>query len=167
VKIILETDRLLIREFVEDDAEAFFAFNGDPVVMRYTGEPPSTSVDQVRQKIREYPDYRRHGYGRWAVVHKPDQQIVGFNGLKFLDDLQEVDLGYRFRADYWGRGIATESSEAILRFGFENLGLKRIIGLVLPDNTASIRVLEKVGMHRDGEVEFCGDQAQRWVVEAA
>ena len=167
MQTILETERLLLREFVEDDAEAFFAFNGDPVVMRYTGEPPSTSVDEVRNQIRDYPDYRSYGFGRWAVVYKPDQRVVGFNGLKFLEDLQEVDLGYRFRADYWGRGIATESSMAVLRYGFENLGLKRIIGLVLPGNAASIHVREKNGMHLGGEVDYCGDRAQRWVVESS
>ena len=164
MKTILETDRLLIREFVEEDAEAFFSFNGDSEVMRHTGEPPSTSVNQVRQMIRVYPDYRTHGYGRWAVVHKPDGLVVGFNGLKYLEDLCEVDLGYRLRVDYWGRGIATESSLEIVRYGFETLRLERIIGLVLPANTASIRVLEKVGMRYDGMIDYCGEQAQRWVL---
>jgi RimJ/RimL family protein N-acetyltransferase len=166
VKAIAETPRLLIREFVEDDAADFFAFNSDPRVMRYTGEPPSTSVDQVRQQIRDYPDYRKHGFGRWAVVFKPDGLIVGFNGLKYLDELQEVDLGYRFRSDYWGRGIATESSEAVLDYGFRELGLKRIIALVLPDNAASIHVLEKLGMSFEGMVNYCDDHAQRWVIES-
>jgi RimJ/RimL family protein N-acetyltransferase len=166
VKSILETERLLIREFVEDDAEAFFSFNSDPEVMRYTGEPPSTSVEHVRRQIRDYPDYRVHGYGRWAVVYKPHRQVVGFNGLKYLEELREIDLGFRLRTDFWGLGIATESSAEILRYGFENLGLKRIIGLVLPENTRSIRVLEKVGMRFDGLVDFCGDRAQRWVVES-
>jgi RimJ/RimL family protein N-acetyltransferase len=90
---------------------------------------------------------------------------VGFNGLKYLEDLREVDLGYRFRVDYWGRGIATESSTAVLQYGFETLGLDRIIGLVLPANTGSIRVLEKVGMHLDGTIEYFGEKAQRWVLE--
>ena len=165
MRLILETERLLIREFIEDDAEAFFSFNGDSEVMRYTGEAPSASVEQVRKQIRDYPDYRLRGYGRWAVVFKPDQRVVGFNGLKYLEELREVDLGYRFCTDYWGRGLATESSKAVLRYGFENLGLKRIIGLVLPENTASIRVLQKVGMRFEGMTDFCGECAQRWVVE--
>jgi len=164
VKTIVETERLLVREFIEEDAEAFFSFNADPEVMRFTGESPSTSVRQVRRLIREYPDYRTHGFGRWAVVYKPDQVVVGFNGLKYLEDLREVDLGYRLRVDYWGRGIATESSRAVLRYGFETLGLERIIGLVLPANTASIRVLKKVGMRFDGMIDSCGDRAQRWVL---
>jgi ribosomal-protein-alanine N-acetyltransferase len=162
---LIETERLLLREFVEDDAEAFHAFNSDPEVMRHTGEAPWESVAQARQMIRNYPDYRRHGYGRWAVVFKPDDRVVGFNGLKYLDDLDEVDLGYRFLPEYWGRGIATESSLAVVRHGFETLELARIIGLVLPENPGSIRVLEKVGMRYDAMVEHFGDQVQRWVLE--
>lgn len=165
MKRIVETDRLLVRELVERDAEAFFAFNSDPEVMRYTGEPPSESVEEVRRKIRDYPDYREHGYGRWAVVFKPDRRVVGFNGLKYLEDLGEVDLGYRFRSDYWGCGIATESSLAIVQYGFDTLGLRRIIGLVLPGNVGSIRVLEKVGMRYDGMTEYFGGSTQRWVLD--
>ena len=165
MKRIVETERLLIREFVEDDAEAFFAFNGDPEVMRYTGEPLTESVDQARRMIRDYSDYRERGYGRWAVVYKPDGRVVGFNGLKYLDDLDEVDLGYRFRTDYWGRGIATESSRAVVRYGFETLALDHIVGLVLPENTRSIRVLEKLGMTYTGMVDACNSRAQRWIVE--
>jgi RimJ/RimL family protein N-acetyltransferase len=163
-KTILETERLLVREFVEDDAEAFYAFNSDPEVMRYTGEPLSTSVGAVRELIRTYPDYRAHGYGRWAVVYKPDDRVIGFNGLKYLDDLCETDLGYRLHTEYWGRGIATESSMAIVRYGFDVLELDRIIGLTLPENTASIRVLQKVGMRLEGTVRYCGDDAQKWVI---
>lgn len=165
MNIVLETERLILREFVEDDAEAFHAFNSDPQVMRHTGEPPCESVAQARRMIRDYPDYRRHGYGRWAVVYKPDDRVVGFNGLKYLDDLDEVDLGYRLLSEYWGRGIATESSLAVVRHGFETLGLTRIIGLVLPENPGSIRVLEKLGMRYHGMVEFFGEQVQRWVLE--
>jgi RimJ/RimL family protein N-acetyltransferase len=114
--------------------------------------------------LRDYPDYRERGYGRWAVVYKPDDRIVGFNGLKYLDDLEEVDLGYRFRTDYWGRGIATESARAIVRYGFDALGLDHIIGLVLPENMRSIRVLEKLGMTYTGRVTAYGSTAQRWIL---
>lgn len=165
-RIILETDRLLLREFVEDDAGAFFAFNSDPEVMRYTGQDPTASVEEAGEMIRAYPDYEAHGYGRWAVVYKPDDRVVGFNGLKYLDDLEETDLGYRFLGEYWGRGIATESSLAIVRHGFEVLKLDHIIGLVLPENKASIRVLQKVGMHFEGMIPYCGADAERWVITA-
>ena len=164
-RFLIETDRLGLREFVEADAEAFHAFNSDPEVMRYTGEPLSESVDQARRAIRDYPDYRRHGYGRWAVVWKAERCVIGFNGLKYLDDLREVDLGYRFRSDCWGHGFATESSLAVVRYGFERLGMSRIIGLVMPENVGSIHVLEKVGMHYEGTVEYCGGSVQRWALD--
>lgn len=167
MKTILETDRLLIREFTQHDAEDFFAFNGDPEVMRFTGEAPTASVEQARRQILEYPDYRKYGYGRWAVVYKPDDRVVGFNGLKYLADLREVDLGYRLRLDYWGRGIATESSRAIVRHGFESLGLTRIIGLAMPENRASIHVLKKLGMRYEGTIDYCGARAERWVLTAS
>jgi RimJ/RimL family protein N-acetyltransferase len=164
VNRIAETDRLLLREFVEDDAEAFLAWNGDPEVMRYTGEPRSESVEQVRCMIRGYPDYGARGYGRWAVVYKPDDRVIGFNGLKYLGDLDETDLGFRFLADYWGRGIATESSLAVLRYGFDTLKLERVIGLVLPENGGSLRVLEKVGMCYEDIIDYCDDEVQRWSI---
>jgi RimJ/RimL family protein N-acetyltransferase len=165
VRRILETERLIVREFVEDDAEAFFAFNGDPEVMRFTGEEPIAGVEAAREALRSYPDYRERGYGRWAVVRKDDDRVIGFNGLKYLADLDEVDLGYRFRVDCWGRGYATESSRAILDHGFATLGLTRIIGLALPANLASIRVLEKVGMRFEGLCDYEGQRAQRWAIE--
>jgi len=162
---ILQTERLLVRELVESDAEAFHAFNSDPEVMRHTGEPLSRSVDEARQRLRAYPDYREHGYGRWGLERLADGRVVGFNGLKYLPELGETDLGYRLCRDVWGQGLATESSLAIVRHGFEVLGLERIIALVLEANVASIRVLEKVGMRRDGDVEIYGERAQRWVLE--
>jgi len=162
MKSITETDRLLIREFVPDDAEAFYAFNSDPEVMRHVGEPPSESVEQVREKILSYPDYRERGYGRWAVVHKADDRVIGFNGLKYLPEMDAVDLGYRFLKEYWGRGIATESSEAVLDYGFKQLKMDTIIGLAVPENHGSIRVLEKLGMRFTGMSDCLGLNAQRW-----
>jgi RimJ/RimL family protein N-acetyltransferase len=123
-------------------------------------------VDEARRRLREYPDYARYGFGRWGVVYKPDDRVIGFNGLKYLGDLEEVDLGYRFLPEYWGRGIATESSLAIVRYGFESLGLERIIALVLPDNTGSIRVLEKIGMRFERMIDYCCSSAQQWSIES-
>ncbi|MHC4994631.1 MAG: GNAT family N-acetyltransferase [Planctomycetota bacterium] len=82
-----------------------------------------------------------------------------------FDFLDSVDLGYRFFSEYWGRGLATEAGLASVRFGFEVLSLERIIGLVMPDNTASIRVLEKVGMRFECEVEDEGDWVYRYAIE--
>ena len=164
IRTITETDRLLIREFGPDDAEAFYAFNSDPEVMRHTGEPMSESVEQVREKIRSYPDYREHGYGRWAVVYKEDNRVIGFNGLKYLPEMDRIDIGYRFLPEYWGRGIATESSLAVLEYGFQVLRMDAIIGLVVPENQGSIQVLKKLGMVFRGMNDCLGLNAERWEI---
>lgn len=149
-----QTERLILRAFTPDDAATFFLLNSDPEVLRYTGEAPLESEEEARLRIEQYPDFDKHGFGRWACVYRPEMRVIGFAGLKMLEELGEVDLGYRLLTDYWGLGLATEASHACLRFGFETLDLDRIIGLVLPENAASIRVLKKVGMTLEGEIEY-------------
>jgi ribosomal-protein-alanine N-acetyltransferase len=157
-----ETERLVLRAFEPEDAEALFELRTDPEVTRYTGEPPPRSLDEVRREISAYPDFERYGFGRWACVYKPDRRIIGFAGLKFLEEIGEVDLGYRFLPTYWGRGLATEAATASIDFGFRTLGLEYIIGLVMHENTASIRVLEKVGMELEGPFEYFGEEVLRY-----
>jgi len=158
-----ETNRLEHRAFTVADAEAFFALNSNPDVMEFTGEPLLPSLDAARQDIANYPDFEDLGYGRWACVLKETQTIIGFCGLKYLPDLDEVDVGYRFLPRYWGQGLATEACVASLAFGFTTLCLDQIIGLVVPGNAASIRVLEKAGMQSDGEFVYDGTPALRYV----
>lgn len=160
-----ETKRLLHRAFGVEDADAFYALNGNPDVMRWTGEPPVESVESARIAIATYPDFDTVGYGRWACLLRETEQIIGFCGLKYLPELDEVDVGYRFLPEFWGQGFATEASAASIQFGFEILQIDRVIGLVLPDNAASIRVLEKVGMRLVGEREFAGRMALQYLIE--
>ena len=87
---------------------------------------------------------------------KGEETIFGFCGLKYLDELKAVDVGFRFLPQYWGKGFATEACQASVQFGFEVLGLRHIIAMVLPENLASIRVLEKVGMKPEGEILYEG-----------
>src|SRR5262249_37195029 len=99
-KIILETERLLLREFdEEDDIEPYYRLGSDPLVLRYVGDPTGglKSLDDARDVLRSRPiaDYRTHGYGRWACVLKATGEVIGFAGLKWLEDLRQVDLGYR------------------------------------------------------------------------
>jgi len=148
MSFIIETERLGMREFIPEDAEEFFALCTNPQVMKYIGgEDVPANVEAMREKIVAYPDYKRHGFGRWACIHKATGRMIGFTGLKRLDDFGgEVDLGYRFLPEFWGQGLATESGLPCIRYGFDDLGLDRIIGLALPENIASIRVLQKCGM---------------------
>ena len=103
-----ETARLQHRAFTLEDADAVFTLNSNPEVMRYTGEPMVKSVQEARQIILRHADFAEIGYGRWACVLKESQQVIGFCGLKYLDDLDTVDVGYRFLPEYWGQGLATD-----------------------------------------------------------
>lgn len=130
-----------------DDAEDLFRLHAHPDVQKYTGEPVVESIEEMERAIRERVDnYKKYGYGRWATFLKDGMQFVGWSGLAYLPEFDEIDLGYRFLPEYWGLGIATEASRAILKYGFKNLELNRIIAIALKENKASIRVMEKVGM---------------------
>ncbi len=161
------TKRLQLRAFEARDAEDFFRLNSHPDVIRFTGEPPLRSAEEAAAAIAAYPDWDQVGFGRWACILKETQRMIGFCGLKFLPEFAAVDLGYRFLPEYWGQGLATESSLAAVRFGFEVLQLEEIIGLVIPANTASVRVLEKVGLQPAGEVLYDGDQVLKFTLRRA
>jgi ribosomal-protein-alanine N-acetyltransferase len=166
MKVILETDRLLLREYVEDDAESFFKLNTDPEVVRFVPDKPLLNVEQARQTLIDHPiaDYRRYGFGRGACILKSTGEQIGFAGLKYLDELGEVDVAYRLLPAHWGQGLATEVALASVRYGFTALGLKRIIGLVMPKNIASVRVLEKTGLRYSGTVALWGHTFSRYVI---
>ena len=169
MKVILETDRLLLREYVEEDAEAFFKLNTDPEVLRFVPDLALLNVEQARQLLIDHPiaDYRKHGFGRGALIIKSTGEQIGFAGLKYLDELGEVDVAYRLMRTHWGLGLATEAALASVRYGFADLGLKRIIGLVMPENIASVRVLEKAGLRYTETISFWGHDFSKYVIEAS
>jgi ribosomal-protein-alanine N-acetyltransferase len=160
-----DTARLSLMAFEPPDAAAFYALNSSVKVMQYTGEPLMESVEAAEEAIRTYRDFDEVGYGRWACHFKRESRIIGFCGLKYLHERDEVDLGYRFLPEYWGQGLATEACLATLEFGFGTIGLSRIIALVLPENTASIRVAEKCGMQFEDEVAYEGQRVLLYAVE--
>lgn len=141
------SERLLLREMTPDDAADAYGLNNDPEVLRYTGDAPFATVAEAREFLAAYPDYRLHGFGRWAVVRRADHRWLGWCGLKRHAN-GEVDLGYRLLRMHWGQGYATEAARTCLELGFERYGLRTIIGRVVPAHTASIRVLEKLGAQR-------------------
>lgn len=145
-KVVIETERLLLREWEESDAIGFYEMNADAEVLKYTGDTPFDSIEDASKFIRDYAEYERHGYGRWAVVLKSDARFIGFCGLKMNEESQ-VDLGFRFIRKYWRQGYATEAAQACLDFGLNELGIKEIVGRAMPENVASIRVLQKIGMN--------------------
>jgi RimJ/RimL family protein N-acetyltransferase len=166
MKVILETDRLILREYVEEDAEAFFKLNSDPEVLRFVPDKLLLNVEQARQILVDHPiaDYRKYGFGRGACILKSTGEQIGFAGLKYLEEFSEVDVAFRLMRTHWGLGLATEAAIASVRFGFADLGLKRIIGLVMPENVASARVLEKTGLRYVETVMFLGSQFSKYVI---
>lgn len=145
-KLFIETERLLIRPFTIKDLEPAYKMNLDEEVSKYTGDGGVATKKEIERRINEdvFGDYEKHGYGRLAVELKGENKFIGFAGLKYLEDLKEVDLGYRFMKKFWGQGIATEAGKACIHFGFSTLNLDRIIAMVLPNNAGSIRVLDKL-----------------------
>lgn len=150
MKILIETERLFLRKITLDDKENMFRLHSDPDVQKYTGEPVVESIEEIENAIQtRINDYEKYGYGRWATVLKNGMQFVGWAGLAYLPEFDEIDLGYRFLPEHWGTGIATEASQAILTYGFGELKLKKIIAIAMKENKASIKVMEKVGMKFD------------------
>jgi [ribosomal protein S5]-alanine N-acetyltransferase len=148
MNIIIETERLLLRTFTINDAQLIYDLNLDPEVTRYTGDPLQ-DTDHALQVLENVilPQYALYNHGRWAVLVKPHLEFIGWCGLKTRPERDnETDIGYRFLKNSWGNGYATEAAFACLKYGFEKLGLRCIVGRAMPENVASIRVLEKCGM---------------------
>lgn len=154
MKVIIETERCCLREFSVDDAQSFYDLNADPEVVKYTGDGAFDSLGEAKSFLLNYNQYELHGFGRWAVIDKQTGEFLGWCGLKFLPQSGEVDLGYRFFRKYWNQGYATETANACIGYGFNNLGLSKIIGRSMKANVNSVSVLEKIGMTFKGKINF-------------
>lgn len=143
------TDRLLIRAFTTSDAEAIYAIHGDPVATRFmTGTlSPEASRANLEALIGRVDST---GYGPYAVELLDTAQVIGWAGIQQLPGERLIEVLFAFRADHWGRGYATESSRALLRVCFRELGLEEVVATVDPRNLASIAVLRKQGFVLDG-----------------
>lgn len=152
MNVIIETDRLLLRNFTEEDAPLLYELNLDPEVIKYTYDPIK-DIDHAQQILQRVilPQYALYNHGRWAVHLKPALEFIGWCGLKTRPEMNEIDLGYRFMKKFWGKDYATESAGACIKYAFEKLNLNRIVGRALPGNAASIKILEKCGMIYIGE----------------
>ena len=159
MSLILETDRLLLREFSPNDAKNLYNLNLNPKVIRYTGNSAFKSIDEAKKFLENYRDYELNGYGRWAVINKESNKFIGWCGLKYGEMENETDIGFRYFEEQWNKGYASESAKACLNYGFEKLNLKRIIGRAMKKNIASIKVLEKIGLEFERDVEFEGEEA--------
>jgi len=161
-----ETERLILRPYTLDDVDSAYEVNRDPEVSRYTGDGGPKTRDEMLTILRDHviADYQRHGYGRYVVIHKENNENIGFSGLKYLTEHDEVDIGYRFAKKMWGKGIATESCRPFLDYGFHTLKLKKIVGLVVPENAGSIRVLKKLGFSLERQFVEDGEDVLQYAL---
>jgi len=160
---ILKTPRLHLRPFTESDAPAMFRLGADAEVMRYIGSAPMQTEAEALAYLNSHPlrDYQRTGFGRLAIVLPQSGDIIGFCGLKWVDEINGFDLGYRLLPAFWRQGLAVEAGLAVLDDARarglrcpENQQQHQIYGLVHPDNEGSIRVLEKLGFAYQQDIFF-------------
>ncbi len=155
---ILETERLFLRELTINDAETVYLLNLDKDVIKYTGDNSFDSVESARQFLTNYDHYKKYGFGRWAVINKPDNEFLGWCGLKYSIDSDEHDIGFRFFKRFWNKGFATESAKACIDLGFNKYSMSTIVGRAMKDNISSIRVLEKIGLTFHKSFDFDGNE---------
>jgi ribosomal-protein-alanine N-acetyltransferase len=162
----IATPRLILRALTEEDIEPMVRILGGEDVLRYfpkTDPPPRERVEKMILGLLRHWD--EHGYGLWAVESRTSSELMGRCGLQHLPELSEVEVDFILGKPFWGQGFATEAGRASLRYGFEQLGLERVVGLAHIDNRASQRVLEKLGMELVEQRQFWGIECYHYAVE--
>jgi RimJ/RimL family protein N-acetyltransferase len=152
----INTGRLLLRRWRDDDIVPFAALCSDPEVMRYIGSGATRTPAQARASIYVYErEWEEKGYGLFAVERLEDSRFLGFTGLAeptFLPEIMPaVEIGWRFARHAWGHGYATEAAQAALDFGLQKVGLSEIVSIHQTENHASGRIMQKLGMRFDRE----------------
>ncbi len=155
MEAVLETPRLILRAFTLDDVDAMYQLMTVPQVIRYVGNKPAQSKQDTLDYLMQHPlrDYQVYGYGRFACVWKETGQVIGFSGIKYLEEIAETELGYRFLPEFWRKGLATEAGQAVIQFA-QGLGLKRLVAVIHPQNEGSKLVATKLGFGLEGKTEL-------------
>ncbi|HLG15250.1 MAG TPA: GNAT family N-acetyltransferase [Blastocatellia bacterium] len=143
----IETARLRLRPCTAGDADDLHRLWTDAYVRRYLWDDIVITRERAAAEINtSIRSFQRRGFGLWVVCLKGESSLVGFCGLRSFGEPAEVEMVVGLAPAYWGRGLATEASRAMLRYGFEEVGLERIYGGADPPNAASIRLMERCGM---------------------
>lgn len=153
---VLKIDGFTMRPIQTSDLDALAAIWANPEVTRFL---PSRGVPISRENTEKslhsfVEHWQQRGYGIWAIVEDDSSQMVGYCGLRYLDELNEVEVLYGLAQDYWGRGITTQAAKASISYGFNTANLDKVIAMALPENQASRRVIEKAGLNYEKQVHM-------------
>lgn len=158
--VTLETERLLLRMFREEDFDDYAAIFGDPEVTRYLGDgEPLSRFAAWRSLAVMVGHWQMRGYGMWAVEERQSGVLVGRIGFFYPEGWPGFEIGWALKPAYWGLGYATEGAKAALNYGFSKLGQEHIISLIYPDNIRSIEVAKRLGEQLEGNTTVFGREA--------
>lgn len=169
MSVVIETERLRLRHQTLDDAPFILELVTDPDWIRFIADSGVKDIKGAKDFIAKgsLAAYARQGFGLYLVERRADSLPLGLCGLIKRDFLEDIDLGFAFLPAYRGQGYAFEAAGASLRYGFETLGYDRILAITLPDNTSSIKLLEKLGMREQGIVMLKGEELLLFGIERA
>ena len=159
-QLTLQTERLRLRPLRESDAQGIFAIRSNPTVMRYHSSPPWTSIDQAVVLIADALIAMQSGeHMRLGLELADKETLIGVCGLfHFEQQCRRAEMGYELHLDAWGKGYMNEALQAVLTYGFSNLGLNRVEADIHPDNVGSAKVVERLGFKKEGHLR------ERWIV---
>lgn len=155
---MLETKRLFIRPFTDSDVPDVFAMRSDPEIMRYIRAPHKDIAETKKWVTMLSSRWKKDGIGFCSLIEKETGNFLGWCGLWQLVENGEIEVGYALAKTYWGKGLATESAERFLQYGFDELNLGKIVALAREENLASRRVMEKLGMQYGYVGTFYGSE---------
>ncbi|MGB3716106.1 MAG: GNAT family N-acetyltransferase [Candidatus Promineifilaceae bacterium] len=161
----LATPRVILRAFKENDAHSLHRILSEPGVLRYfpsSNPPPLERVEKLIESHQRH--WEENGYGWWAAVDRGNDELIGWCGLGLLEETDEIEIKYLLKRSHWGRGIATEAAGFCIDYAFRDAQLEKIIGLTHPDNVASQRVLEKIGLNFRNRAEYFGMMCFRFTM---
>lgn len=153
----LETDRLILRDWKDEDRALFARMNADAIIMEYF--PRRLNENDTNHLVDKFQEhFKKYGFGPYALESKKTGEFIGFAGLHHVEFnapfTPAVEIAWRLDYEYWGKGYATEASQAVLDHAFSQLKLKEIVAFAVHDNERAIHVMEKIGMKRDPEGDF-------------
>lgn len=156
---LIITDRLLIRKFNLDDADFIYQLLNSDTWIKYIGNRNIKNIEDARNYIVNSPlyFYQKFGFGPYLVALKDTLEPIGMCSLIKRDTLEEVDLGFAFKDSSIGKGYAYEASKAVIEFSEKTLALKKLVAITLPDNTASITLLEKLDFRYQKRIQFTNE----------